>query len=70
MLLLAGAMRRCAFASPAVMAGIHGAFWFMLKLWPISMPSSGSDLRFRRYRFDQLIALAGASYSPRPRKRD
>ena len=56
-LLLAGAMAVALFASPAVMAGIHGAFWFMVKVVAYLYGFLWFRFTFPRYRFDQLMRL-------------
>jgi hypothetical protein len=56
-LLLAGAMAAALFASPAVMAGIHGAFWFMAKVVAYLYAFLWFRFTFPRYRFDQLMRL-------------
>jgi NADH-quinone oxidoreductase subunit H len=56
-LLLAGAMAAALFASPAVMAGIHGAFWFMAKVVAYLYGFLWFRFTFPRYRFDQLMRL-------------
>jgi NADH:ubiquinone oxidoreductase subunit H len=56
-LLLAGAMAAALFASPAVMAGIHGAFWFMAKVITYLYAFLWFRFTFPRYRFDQLMRL-------------
>src|SRR5271169_1650132 len=50
---LAGAL----FASPAVMQGIHGAFWFMAKVFAYIYAFLLIRFTFPRYRFDQLMRL-------------
>ncbi len=56
-LLLAGAMAAALFASPVVMAGIHGAFWFMAKVVAYLYAFLWFRFTFPRYRFDQLMRL-------------
>src|SRR5579863_3743436 len=50
---LAGAL----FAPPAVMQGIHGAFWFMAKVFAYIYAFLWIRFTFPRYRFDQLMRL-------------
>ncbi len=45
------------FAPPAVMAGIHGAFWFLLKVAAYIYVFMWLRFTFPRYRFDQLMRL-------------
>jgi hypothetical protein len=56
-LLLAGAMAAALFASPTVMAGVHGAFWFMAKVVSYLYAFLWFRFTFPRYRFDQLMRL-------------
>jgi NADH:ubiquinone oxidoreductase subunit H len=48
-LMIAGVLAGALFASPAVLQGVHGAFWFMAKVF--------AYIYFPRYRFDQLMRL-------------
>src|ERR1700735_3396287 len=50
---LAGAL----VAPPAVMQGIHGAFWFMAKVFAYIYAFLWIRFTFPRYRFDQLMRL-------------
>jgi NADH-quinone oxidoreductase subunit H len=50
---LAGAL----VAPPAVMLGIHGAFWFMVKVFAYIYAFLWIRFTFPRYRFDQLMRL-------------
>jgi hypothetical protein len=54
---LAGAMAAALFAPPAVMAGVHGAFWFMAKVVAYLYAFLWFRFTFPRYRFDQLMRL-------------
>src|SRR5271170_4489618 len=56
-LLLAGAMAGALFASPAVLQGIHGAFWFLAKVFAYIYFFLWFRFTFPRYRFDQLMRL-------------
>jgi NADH-quinone oxidoreductase subunit H len=56
-LLLAGAMAASLFASPAVMQGVHGGFWFMFKVMAYLYAFLWIRFTFPRYRFDQLMRL-------------
>ena len=56
-LLLAGAMAAALLASPEVMAGVHGAFWFMAKVVAYLYAFLWFRFTFPRYRFDQLMRL-------------
>jgi NADH-quinone oxidoreductase subunit H len=56
-LLLAGAMAGSLFASPAVMQGVHGGFWFMVKVMAYLYAFLWIRFTFPRYRFDQLMRL-------------
>jgi NADH-quinone oxidoreductase subunit H len=56
-LLLAGAMAAALFASPVVMAGVHGGFWFMAKVMAYLYAFLWIRFTFPRYRFDQLMRL-------------
>jgi NADH-quinone oxidoreductase subunit H len=55
--LLAGVMFAALFAPPAVMAGIHGAFWFLVKAGAYIYVFLWFRFTFPRYRFDQLMRL-------------
>ena len=55
--LLAVAMAATLFASPTVMAGVHGAFWFMAKVIAYLYAFLWFRFTFPRYRFDQLMRL-------------
>jgi NADH-quinone oxidoreductase subunit H len=56
-LLLAGAMAGSLFASLAVMQGVHGGFWFMVKVMAYLYAFLWIRFTFPRYRFDQLMRL-------------
>ena len=43
--------------SPALMQGIHGAFWFMAKILLYLYAFLWIRFTFPRYRFDQLMRL-------------
>jgi hypothetical protein len=45
------------FASPAVLQGIHGAFWFLAKVFTYIYFFLWFRFTFPRYRFDQLMRL-------------
>lgn len=55
--LLAIVMLAALFASPGVMAGIHGAFWFLAKVFAYIYAFLWFRFTFPRYRFDQLMRL-------------
>jgi NADH-quinone oxidoreductase subunit H len=55
--ILAGAMAAALFASPGVMAGIHGAFWFLAKVFAYIYGFLWFRFTFPRFRFDQLMRL-------------
>jgi NADH-quinone oxidoreductase subunit H len=54
---LAAVMFAALFAPPAVMAGIHGAFWFLAKVAAYVYVFLWFRFTFPRYRFDQLMRL-------------
>ncbi|MFZ3215443.1 MAG: complex I subunit 1 family protein [Candidatus Acidiferrales bacterium] len=56
-LILAGVLAGALFASPGVMLGIHGAFWFMAKVFAYLYAFLWIRFTFPRYRFDQLMRL-------------
>jgi NADH-quinone oxidoreductase subunit H len=56
-LLVAGALAGALFASPAVLQGIHGAFWFLAKVFAYIYFFLWFRFTFPRYRFDQLMRL-------------
>jgi NADH-quinone oxidoreductase subunit H len=56
-LLIAGALAGALFASPAVLQGIHGAFWFLAKVFAYIYFFLWFRFTFPRYRFDQLMRL-------------
>jgi NADH-quinone oxidoreductase subunit H len=56
-ILVAGIMFAAIFASPPVMAGIHGAFWFLAKVGAYIYVFLWFRFTFPRYRFDQLMRL-------------
>src|SRR5579863_2404351 len=53
----AAVMFAALFAPPAVMAGIHGAFWFLVKVGAYIYVFLWFRFTFPRYRFDQLMRL-------------
>jgi len=55
--ILAGVMLAALFAPPGVMAGIHGAFWFLAKVGAYIYAFLWFRFTFPRYRFDQLMRL-------------
>jgi NADH-quinone oxidoreductase subunit H len=54
---MAGVLAGALFAPPAVMQGIHGAFWFMAKVFVYIYAFLWIRFTFPRYRFDQLMRL-------------
>ncbi|HXW55126.1 MAG TPA: complex I subunit 1 family protein [Candidatus Cybelea sp.] len=56
-LVLSGVMAAALLASPGVMAGIHGAFWFLAKVFAYIYGFLWFRFTFPRYRFDQLMRL-------------
>jgi NADH-quinone oxidoreductase subunit H len=56
-LIMAGALAGALFASPAVLQGIHGAFWFLAKVFAYIYFFLWFRFTFPRYRFDQLMRL-------------
>src|SRR6202047_2858337 len=56
-LAIAGVLAGALFASPAVLQGIHGAFWFMAKVFAYIYFFLWFRFTFPRYRFDQLMRL-------------
>jgi NADH-quinone oxidoreductase subunit H len=54
---LAAVMAGALFASPGVLAGIHGAFWFLAKVFAYIYAFLWFRFTFPRYRFDQLMRL-------------
>jgi NADH-quinone oxidoreductase subunit H len=54
---MAGVLAGALFAPPAVMQGIHGAFWFMAKVFAYIYAFLWIRFTFPRYRFDQLMRL-------------
>ena len=54
---LAAVMTAALFASPAVMQGLHGAFWFLAKVFGYIYVFLWVRFTFPRYRFDQLMRL-------------
>jgi NADH-quinone oxidoreductase subunit H len=54
---LAGILGGALFAPPGVMQGIHGAFWFMAKVFAYIYAFLWIRFTFPRYRFDQLMRL-------------
>jgi NADH-quinone oxidoreductase subunit H len=56
-LIVAGALAGALFASPAVLQGIHGAFWFLAKVFAYIYFFLWFRFTFPRYRFDQLMRL-------------
>ncbi len=55
--IIAGVLAGALFAPPAVMQGIHGAFWFMAKVFAYIYAFLWIRFTFPRYRFDQLMRL-------------
>lgn len=55
--IIAGVLAGALFAAPAVMQGIHGAFWFMAKVFAYIYAFLWIRFTFPRYRFDQLMRL-------------
>jgi NADH-quinone oxidoreductase subunit H len=56
-LIIAGVLAGALFASPAVLQGIHGAFWFLAKVFTYIYFFLWFRFTFPRYRFDQLMRL-------------
>src|SRR6204780_4985321 len=56
-LIIAGALAGALFASPAVLQGVHGAFWFLAKVFAYIYFFLWFRFTFPRYRFDQLMRL-------------
>jgi NADH-quinone oxidoreductase subunit H len=56
-LIIAGALAGALFAPPAVLQGIHGAFWFLAKVFAYIYFFLWFRFTFPRYRFDQLMRL-------------
>ena len=56
-LIIAGVLAAALFASPAVLQGIHGAFWFLAKVFTYIYFFLWFRFTFPRYRFDQLMRL-------------
>ena len=56
-LMIAGVLAGALFASPAVLQGVHGAFWFMAKVFAYIYFFLWFRFTFPRYRFDQLMRL-------------
>ncbi len=56
-LLLAGILAAALFAPAPVLQGIHGAFWFMAKVFGYLYLFLWFRFTFPRYRFDQLMRL-------------
>jgi NADH-quinone oxidoreductase subunit H len=54
---VAGVLASALVAPPAVMLGIHGAFWFMAKVFAYIYAFLWIRFTFPRYRFDQLMRL-------------
>src|ERR1700722_9890360 len=54
---VAGVLAGALLAPPAVMQGIHGAFWFMAKVFAYIYAFLWIRFTFPRYRFDQLMRL-------------
>src|SRR6202034_781932 len=54
---VAGVLAGALVAPPAVMLGIHGAFWFMAKVFAYIYAFLWIRFTFPRYRFDQLMRL-------------
>jgi NADH-quinone oxidoreductase subunit H len=55
--ILSGALLGALFAPTGVMQGIHGAFWFMAKVFAYLYGFLWFRFTFPRYRFDQLMRL-------------
>jgi NADH-quinone oxidoreductase subunit H len=55
--IVAGVLAGALVAPPAVMLGIHGAFWFMGKVFAYIYAFLWIRFTFPRYRFDQLMRL-------------
>jgi NADH-quinone oxidoreductase subunit H len=55
--ILAVVMLAALFASPGVLAGIHGGFWFLAKVFAYLYGFLWFRFTFPRYRFDQLMRL-------------
>ncbi|MGB8801671.1 MAG: complex I subunit 1 family protein [Candidatus Acidiferrales bacterium] len=55
--IIAGVLAGALFAPPGVMQGIHGAFWFMAKVFAYIYAFLWIRFTFPRYRFDQLMRL-------------
>lgn len=55
--LLSGALLGALFAPTGVMQGIHGAFWFLAKIFAYLYAFLWIRFTFPRYRFDQLMRL-------------
>jgi NADH-quinone oxidoreductase subunit H len=55
--IIAGVLAGALVAPPAVMQGIHGAFWFMAKVFGYIYAFLWIRFTFPRYRFDQLMRL-------------
>jgi NADH-quinone oxidoreductase subunit H len=55
--IIAGVLAAALVAPPAVMQGIHGAFWFMAKVFAYIYAFLWIRFTFPRYRFDQLMRL-------------
>ncbi len=55
--ILSGALLGALFAPTGVMQGIHGAFWFMAKVFAYLYAFLWFRFTFPRYRFDQLMRL-------------
>jgi len=56
-LIIAGALAGALFAPPAVLQGVHGAFWFLAKVFAYIYFFLWFRFTFPRYRFDQLMRL-------------
>src|ERR1700690_2937744 len=56
-LVIAGILAGSLFASPTVLQGVHGAFWFMAKVLAYLYCFLWFRFTFPRYRFDQLMRL-------------
>ncbi|MGA7188747.1 MAG: NADH-quinone oxidoreductase subunit H, partial [Candidatus Acidiferrales bacterium] len=55
--LLSGALLGALFAPAGVMQGIHGAFWFLAKVFAYLYAFLWIRFTFPRFRFDQLMRL-------------
>jgi hypothetical protein len=56
-LLLAAALAAPVFVAPQLKPGVHGGFWFLLKVFCYIYTFMWLRFTFPRYRFDQLMRL-------------